>query len=67
MMSHNEQIAIGGYKIKTNGERVILSVLVGADQSLIGLKIKNSTVISMKLGELRAIVCSIYGEVENNY
>ena len=57
---------IGGYTLKDTGNCVILSVLIGADQSLVGLKVNNSTVISMKYGDLRKIALSVYGLAENN-
>lgn len=41
-----------------------MSVLVGADPSLVGLKVNNSTIISMKYKELFAIAISIYGTSE---
>ena len=57
---------IGGYTFKDTGNCVILSVLSGADQSLVGLKINNSTFISMKYGDLRKIALRIHGLAENN-
>lgn len=54
------------YRIKESGEPVILSVLIGADQSLIGLKVKHSTIISMKFGELDNIIREAYGGAEKN-
>lgn len=55
------------YDIKKSGEGVILKVLVGADPDLVGLKINNSTVISMKYKEFYGIVWSVYGSVERNH
>ena len=57
---------IGGYTLKKAGSSVLLSVLIGADQSLVGLKVNNSTVISLKYGDLREIALSVYGLAENN-
>lgn len=54
------------YRIRESGETVILSVLIGADQSLIGLKVKNSKIISIKFGELDNIVHETYGIAEKN-
>lgn len=54
------------YRLVESGEPVILSVLIGADPSLIGLKVNNSTVISMKFGELDSLVQKVYGFAEKN-
>ena len=55
------------YRIKESGEKVILSVLIGADSSLIGLRVNHSKIISMKFGELNNIVLKIYGVEETNH
>lgn len=44
----------------------ILNVLVGADDSLVGLKIKNSVIISMMFHEFYEIVMNVYGSKEFN-
>ena len=54
------------YLVNVLGEPVTLSVLIGADQSLIGLKVNSSKIISMKFGELGNIVLEIYGIAEKN-
>ena len=54
------------YRLIESGNRVILSVLVGADQSLIGLRVNHSKIISMKFGELNSIVQVAYGIAEKN-
>ena len=54
------------YAINFSGDTVILNVLVGADSTLVGLKVNNSTVISMKYKELHRIVSKVYGLVEQN-
>ena len=54
------------YKILESGDRVILSVLIGADQSLIGLRVDHSKIISMKFGELDNIIQEAYGVAEKN-
>ena len=52
------------YRLRESGDRVILSVLIGADQSLIGLSVKHSKIISMKFGELDSIIQEAYGIAE---
>lgn len=59
-------LSVGEYLIKGTGETVILSVLIGADQSLVGMSVSNSKIISMKYGDLRKIALSVYGPVEDN-
>lgn len=54
------------YRIRESGEKVILSVLVGADSSLIGLRVSHSKIISMKFGELDNIIQEVYGATEKN-
>ena len=55
------------YRIRESGEKVILSVLIGADSSLIGLRVNHSKIISMKFGELNNIVLETYGVAETNH
>ena len=54
------------YRLIESGDRVILSVLIGADQSLIGLRVNHSKIISMKFGELDNIIQAAYGVAEKN-
>lgn len=54
------------YRLRESGDRVILSVLIGADQSMIGLSVKHSKIISMKFGELDSIIQEAYGIAEKN-
>ena len=54
------------YRLRESGDRVILSVLIGADQSMIGLSVKHSKIISMKFGELGSIIQEAYGIAEKN-
>ena len=54
------------YRLTESGDRVILSVLIGADQSLIGLRVNHSKIISLKFGELDNIIQKVYGVVEKN-
>lgn len=44
------------YIIKTNGERVMLSVLVNADPSIVGLKYRNTQIVSMTVKEYSDIL-----------
>lgn len=55
------------YRLVESGERVILSVLIGADPSMIGLRVNHSKIISMKFGELDDIIQRTYGLREKNY
>lgn len=55
------------YQFKTACKRVVLHVLVGGDKSLIGLKIHNCSVVSMKFEEFYNLIMSIYGEGERNH
>lgn len=55
------------YTLHNDGKKVILSVLVGADPVLIGLKVNHSTIISMKYQELFEIVLSTYGLAEKEH
>ena len=54
------------YRLMESGDRVILSVLIGTDQSLIGLRVNHSKIISMKFGELDNIIKEAYGVAEKN-
>lgn len=54
------------YRLIESGNRVILSVLIGADQSLIGLRVNHSKIISMKFGEIDSIIQEAYGVAEKN-
>lgn len=55
------------YQIKTEFSRVVLHVLVGGDKSLIGLKIHNCSVVSMKFEDFYNLVIGIYGGGECNH
>ena len=55
------------YRIRESGEPVILSILIGANSSLIGLKVNRSKIISMKFGELDQIIQEAYGLAEKNH
>lgn len=55
------------YQIKTNGDRVILHVLVGATQSLVGLRIRHCEIISMTVREFCSLVLHIRGIQEHNH
>lgn len=54
------------YRIRESGERVILSVLIGADQSLIGLRVDHSKIISVKFGEIDSLIQEAYSVAEKN-
>lgn len=54
------------YQFKTKSKRVTLHVLVGADQSLVGLKFLHYSVISMKFEEFYNLIIGIYGTGESN-
>lgn len=54
------------YRLRESGNQVILSVLIGADQPMIGLSVKHSKIISMKFGELDSIIQEAYGIAEKN-
>ncbi|MGN1303492.1 MAG: hypothetical protein ACI4YB_00515 [Oscillospiraceae bacterium] len=53
------------YKIK-KGARVILSILAGADRSLIGLKIGNSNIIEITESDFSQLVLCTFNEREYN-
>lgn len=55
------------YTLHNDGKKVILSVLVGADPVLVGLKVDQSTIISMKYQDLYEIVLSTYGVTEKEH
>lgn len=54
------------YRLRESGDQVVLSVLIGADVSLIGLRANRSKIISMKFGELDSIIQEAYGAAEKN-
>ena len=54
------------YRMNESGEKVILSVLIGADTSLVGLRVNHSKIITMKFGELDSIIQEAYGIAEKN-
>ena len=54
------------YEIKDVNKTIILNVLIGADESLVGLKVNNSTVVSVEYNELHKIVSNVYGAAEYN-
>lgn len=54
------------YQLKTESKQVVLHVLVGADQSLIGLKIHNCSIVTMSFVEFYNLIVGIYGEAERN-
>lgn len=55
------------YIINQNGDRVVLHVLVGADKSLIGLKVHHCSIISMTVKEFHTLVIQTRGIQENNH
>lgn len=55
------------YNIKENGKQVLLYVLVGADPSLEGLRVRNCSIISMTFPELHDIVFRTMGKREENH
>ena len=55
------------YQLKTDGSRVMLYVLAGADKSLAGLSIRNSTIITMTFNELYSIITQTLGIQERNH
>lgn len=55
------------YIVNQNGDRVILHVLVGADKSLIGLKVHHCTIISMPVKEFHNLVIKTRGIQESNH
>ena len=54
------------YSLKETNKTTILNVLVGVDESLVGLKIKNSIITSMTFQEFYGIVMQAYGVKEIN-
>ena len=54
------------YSLKETNKITILNVLVGVDESLVGLNIKSSTIISMTFQEFYEIVMQVYGVKEIN-
>lgn len=49
------------YQYKDNCKRVVLHILVGADNSLVGLKVHNCSIISMKFSDLTTLVTQTHG------
>lgn len=60
------EVAIMEYQIKTTGKRVILNVLANADKSMVGLRVADSNIISMRYSEFRALVVAVLGVQEIN-
>ncbi len=54
------------YVINENGDRVILYVLAGADESIIGLKVHNCSIISMTVEDFYGLVIQTLGIQERN-
>lgn len=54
------------YEIKTTGKRIRLDVLANADQSMVGLQVGNSRVISMHYSDFLNLVIAVLGEREIN-
>lgn len=55
------------YSIDKSGNRVILNVLANADESMIGLHINNSKILSINYSDLLSLVLATLGERERNY
>lgn len=55
------------YEINKTGERVRIDVLANVDNSMVGLHIGNSRIISIPFNDLFAIVVKILGEREINH
>lgn len=55
------------YQMRNDCHLVALYVLGGADNSLIGLKVHNCTIVEMTFDELLSLVIKIHGEVALNH
>lgn len=54
------------YKIKTDAKRVILDVLAGADESLVGISIENCNIVQISENEFLALACTALGVGEKH-
>jgi len=55
------------YQIKRNCKRVVLNILAGSDESLVGLTLYNCNIISMSMDDFVALVVQVNGIMEYNH